>query len=297
MAFPGTVELRGGAGLNLGPPKADRTGPLTSFAQNRRIRPRAPILVRGRRSVFHGGLGSVFLYALGTAACTGLGALPFLFYRNATRTWLGISNAAAAGLMLAASFGLLQEGLRSHPGRVLLGAVVGIGFIAWTSNLLRGQGDLRLGNLSGMDARKALLVVGVMTLHSFTEGIGIGVSFSGGRELGLFIVLAIAVHNIPEGLAISLVLVPRGIPVWQAGWWSVFSSLPQPLLAPPAYLFVEAFHAHLPTGLGFAAGAMIWMVFSEILPDALLDAPQGLVATTVTIASLAMVAFQALLRA
>ncbi|MDR5708298.1 MAG: ZIP family metal transporter [Armatimonadota bacterium] len=247
--------------------------------------------------MFHGGLGSVFLYALGTAACTGVGALPFLLYRNATRTWLGTFNAAAAGLMLAASFGLLHEGLRYPLERVLLGALLGIGFIAWSSNALRRREDLRLGNLSGMEARKALLVVGMMTLHSFTEGIGIGVSFSGGRELGLFIALAIAVHNIPEGLAISLVLVPRGVSVWQAAWWSIFSSLPQPLLAPPAYLFVEVFRAYLPTGLGFAAGAMIWMVSSEILPDALEQAPHGVVATTVSLTTLAMVAFQALLRA
>ncbi|MCS7172175.1 MAG: ZIP family metal transporter [Armatimonadetes bacterium] len=253
--------------------------------------------MRERGSVPHSGLGSVFLYALGTAVCTGFGAVPFLVYRNATRTWLGAFNAAAAGVMLAASFGLLQEGSHYHLGRTLLGALVGIGFIAWSSNALRRREDLRLGNLSGGEARKALLVVGVMTLHSFTEGIGIGVSFSGGEELGLFIALAIAVHNIPEGLAISLVLVPRGVSVWQAAGWSIFSSLPQPLLAPPAYLFVEVFRAHLPTGLGFAAGAMIWMVLSEILPDALLDASQRLVATTVTLTALAMVAFQALLRA
>jgi zinc transporter ZupT len=46
--------------------------------------------------------------------------------------------------------------------------------------------------------------------------VGVGVSFGGGEELGVFITAAIAVHNIPEGLAISLVLVPRGTPVWTA---------------------------------------------------------------------------------
>jgi len=82
-----------------------------------------------------------------------------------------------------------------------------------------------------MDASKALLIVGVMTMHSFTEGVGVGVSFGGGIDLGLFITLAIAVHNIPEGLAISLVLVPRGVSWSRAALWSVVSSLPQPLMA------------------------------------------------------------------
>ena len=60
-----------------------------------------------------------------------------------------------------------------------------------------------------------------MTLHSFTEGVGVGAAFGSGKELGLAIAIAIAVHNIPEGLAISLVLVPRGASVKSAAGWSI----------------------------------------------------------------------------
>ncbi|CAN5827184.1 hypothetical protein BH23ACT11_BH23ACT11_12790 [soil metagenome] len=149
--------------------------------------------------------------------------------------------------------------------------------------------------MESLDARKAILIVGVMTVHSFTEGVGVGVSFGGGAALGLFITLAIAVHNIPEGLAISLVLVPRGVSWLKAAWWSVFSSLPQPLMAVPAFLFVEFFRPVLPYGLGFAAGAMIWMVFSELAPDALEDTSSNVVAIVATISILAMIAFQVLI--
>ena len=86
-------------------------------------------------------------------------------------------------------------------------------------------------------------------------------------RLGILITLLIALHNIPEGLAIGSVIVPRGATIAAAVWWSVFSSLPQPLLAPFSYLFVEQFRAVLPAGLGFAAGAMIWMVWSELIPE------------------------------
>jgi ZIP family zinc transporter len=239
----------------------------------------------------------VFLLALLTAVATGLGALPFAFAKHPTRRWLGASNAVAAGLMLAASFGLLYEGVNYGLSRTLAGALLGLGFIVAARRFLRqDEHPAVFAGMGGLDARKGLLIVGVMTVHSFTEGIGIGVSFGGGQALGLFISVALAVHNVPEGLAISLVLVPRGVSVARAAWWSVFSSLPQPLMAVPAFLFVELFRPLLPYGLGFAAGAMIWMVFSELVPDALEEASTDLVAVVVTASVVAMVAFQVLIR-
>jgi len=237
---------------------------------------------------------SVFFYALFTAIATGLGALPFLFTKQILKRHLGLANAAAAGLMLAASFGLIYEGVAYSLGRTLLGVALGLVFILLSHRYLEGR-EVSFGDLKGLDARKALMIVGIMTLHSFAEGVGVGVAFGGGEALGVFITLAIAIHNIPEGLAISLVLIPRGVSVLGAAFWSVFSSLPQPLMAVPAFLLVEAFRPVLPVGLGFAAGAMIWMAVAEILPDALKEAEAEGVATVLTVAAALMVAFQILL--
>jgi zinc transporter ZupT len=153
----------------------------------------------------------VFLYALVTALATGLGAIPFLFVRQMPRRWLGFSNAVAAGLMSGASIGLLREGLAYDPVRLGVGALVGVVFIVGSQRLLAVRPGLEFHKLRGADALKALMIVGVMTIHSVSEGVGVGVAFGGGEALGLFITIAIAVHNIPEGLAISLVLVPRGV--------------------------------------------------------------------------------------
>jgi zinc transporter, ZIP family len=207
--------------------------------------------------------------ALLTALATGLGALPLVFATPARRSWVGAGNAAAAALMVAASGTLFYEGGRSDLAKTVAGAVIGVVAISLAARWLGRREQWRFGQLTGSQARVAAIFVGVMTVHSVSEGVGVGVAFGDGKSIGFLTALAIAVHNIPEGLAISLVLVPRGIGVLRAAGWSIVSSLPQPLLAVPAFFFVEAFAQALPVGLGFAGGAMLWMVVAQIVPDAL----------------------------
>jgi zinc transporter ZupT len=237
----------------------------------------------------------VFVAALITALATGLGALPLLLGRQIRGRGLGLSTAVAAGFMLGASAGLFWEGAGVGPVRVVVGALLGVVFIVVTRRLLGDREEVTFGRLRGADALGALMIVGVMTVHSFTEGVGVGVAFGGGETLGALITTAIAVHNIPEGLAISLVLVPRGVTVLRAAGWSIFSSLPQPLMAVPAFLLVEWFEPFLPVGLGFAGGAMVWMVAAQLLPDALRTAGPRAVAAATGISAFGMVALQALL--
>ncbi len=234
----------------------------------------------------------VFVAGLITALATGLGALPFAIGRKFTNAWLGPANALAGGVMLGASAGLLIEGVDRNAWRTALGVALGVIFIAAAAKLLGGHDDLELGSLRGADAQRALLIVGVMTVHSGAEGIGVGASFGPSQAFGIIIALAIAVQNIPEGLAISLVLVPRGTSVRSAAWWSIFSSLPQPILAVPAYLFVATFAGVLPVALGFAAGAMVWMVMDELIPDALEHSSRRTVAGVCTGSFGAMLALQ-----
>jgi zinc transporter ZupT len=233
--------------------------------------------------------------ALGTAVATGAGALPFLFARHPDRSWLGVANSLAAGLMLGASVGLLYEGAGRSMLRTALGAFAGAIVLVVTGWLIERRPEAHLGSLDGLDARRALLIVGVMTVHSFAEGVGVGVAFGGEEALGILIALAIAIHNIPEGLAISLVLVPRGVSVRRAAGWSIFSSLPQPLMAVPAFLFVEQFTGFLPFGLGFAAGAMIALVAFDLVPEALESRGAWVVAPTMAVSATAMLAFLLLL--
>jgi ZIP family zinc transporter len=209
----------------------------------------------------------VFLAALATALATGLGAIPFAFIRSISGNTVAIANAVAAGLMLGASFGLVGEGAHYSGWATFVGANLGVLFILITQKLL-GTHDINFVGATGVSARRMLLIVVVMTVHSFAEGAAVGVSFGGGDSLAAAITIAIAVHNIPEGLAISAVLRPRGASFAACVGWSIFSSLPQPITAVPAFLFVDRFASVLPYGLGFAAGAMVFMVLVELLPEA-----------------------------
>lgn len=230
----------------------------------------------------------VFAYGLVTALATGLGALPFVFVGRLTRAAVAYADAIAAGLMLGASFTLVAEGTGYGTWQTIVGANLGVLFILVAEQLLKKR-ELAVGSLTGAGARRALLVIVTMTVHSFAEGVAVGVAFGGGAQLGLLITVAIAIHNIPEGLAISASLRSRGGTIAACAWWSVFSSLPQPLMAVPSYVFVELFTPVLPYGLGFAAGAMTFMVFEELLPEAYEEARRTRVALLASAMLVAMV--------
>ena len=233
----------------------------------------------------------VFLAALATALATGLGAIPFAFIRTISGSSVAIANAVAAGLMLGASFGLVSEGSHYNGWATFVGANLGVLFILGAQRLL-GEHEIDFVGATGVSAKRMLLIVVVMTVHSFAEGVSVGVSFGGGDSLATAITIAIAVHNIPEGLAISAVMRPRGASLLACIGWSIFSSLPQPITAVPAFLFVEQFASVLPYGLGFAAGAMVFMVLVELLPEAYEEAPGRSVGLIAGMTLVAMLLFQ-----
>jgi zinc transporter ZupT len=127
---------------------------------------------------------AVLAAATATALATGLGAVPFLLVRRPTRAWLGFANALAAGAMLGASAGLAWEGVRAGPWRTALGALIGGIFIAVTTRLLEARPYLHVAGLEAADALRMLLIVGVMTVHSVTEGVGVGSRSATARRSG-----------------------------------------------------------------------------------------------------------------
>jgi len=256
-----------------------------------------------KNSVVDHKLTLVIIYGIISALATGLGALPFIFIKKITPKVMGISNAIAAGLMMGASFGLLMEAAEYDESKMIGGFLAGLIFIVVFDRVLdliktrklqvEDEDELAAGLVAtARDWKKSILIIIIMTFHSVAEGIGIGASFGGTVKFGILMSIAIAIHNIPEGLAISAVMVSQGASWRKAAFWSVFTSLPQPLMAVPSFLFVNTFKPFVPAGLGIAAGAMIWLIFAEVAPEAEENIGRKPAATIITLSIIAMLAIQ-----
>jgi ZIP family zinc transporter len=238
----------------------------------------------------------VFVAGFVSAVTTGAGALPFFFISDVSDRVRIVLWGVASGVMVAAStFGLIFEGVAaadSPAGYLLIvgGLVGGAGLVVVADEVLdRHEFDPR--DYEEADFRQLVLILGVMTVHSFPEGIAIGVAFAELNlaegfavgpfvvpVLGVFMTVAIAVQNVPEGVAVSIPLQTAGVSNWKTVWWAVFSSLPQPVGAVFAFAFVRIALDFLPAGFGIAAGAMIYLVVTEFIPEALefgADRPGG----------------------
>ncbi len=210
------------------------------------------------------------LTGLLSALATGLGALPVALMGGLSPRGRGLASAGAAGMMLAASvFSLAQKGLEVGPLPTIAGLLLGCLFVFALENALESR---RTSTPEGI-GRKSWLLLLVMFIHSFPEGMAIGIGFATGDfGFGLVMALAISIHNIPEGVAISLPLRAEGAGLGRCALASILSSVPQPLAAVPALWLTSTFLTLLPWGLGFAGGAMIFVACSELIPDAVEEA-------------------------
>jgi zinc transporter ZupT len=239
----------------------------------------------------------VFLAALISDLATALGVLPFLFLDRVDRKWQGMAGAAAGGMMLSASvFALADKALRSGSAiGVITGMLAGASFFALARRLVERQ-HWHLGSWTERDSRKSILVIATMFVHSVPEGIAIGVGYATGEvRFGLLLATAIAVHNIPEGTAVALPLRTQGASLWTCASYAVLTSLPQPMLAVPAFALTSVFQPLVAPALGFAGGAMIFLVMAELLPESLESCSRTETGWSVTLGLVGMLGFTAAL--
>ena len=217
-----------------------------------------------------GDLVVLALAGCATALATGLGAVPVFVLDARIEGLRPLLWGLAAGLMGVASVvGLLAPALdEGSVSTVALGLVAGTAFLLVTRRALSHR-EVHVGALRGGGVRRSLLVLAVLFVHSLPEGFAIGTAFASEREgLGLFILLAIGLQNVPEGTASAIPMQQAGFSPSQQFWAAVLTSTPQPVGAVVAYLLVEQISALLPFSFAFAAGAMLALVALELVPQA-----------------------------
>ena len=215
-------------------------------------------------------VAEVALAGLVTALATGLGALPVGRPGTDADAWRPVLlGAAAAAMTVVSVLGLLEPALDDGPpGAVLLGLAIGVAFLAAARSLVtRHEATAEHPRSEG--SRRAILVVLVLFVHSLPEGFAIGTAWASGTEgLGLFVLVAIALQNVPEGTVTAIPLSLSGAGRGRQFAAAVGTSLPQPVGAVIAFLLVEEIRGLLPFSFAFAAGAMLALVAVDVAPDA-----------------------------
>jgi zinc transporter, ZIP family len=210
----------------------------------------------------------LLLAASATVLATGLGALPVFLFGGRASVWQPALWGLAAGVMTVASIvGLLLPALdEGSDVAVAAGLATGAAFLGIT-RLVLGHSRVQVGELSGADVTTAVLVFAVLFVHSLPEGFAIGTAYASDvAGLSLFVILAIALQNIPEGTSVAIPMSEAGFGRRQQFWAAVLTSAPQVVGAAAAFLLVETIEGLLAVSFAFAAGAMLALVLSDLLP-------------------------------
>ncbi len=213
-------------------------------------------------------IGSIASLAAGLA--TGVGALPVLFTRRVSDRLLDIMLGFSAGVMLAAtSFSLIVPAIDlGGPWIALFGVVSGALVLHLVDRFIPHFHPL-LG-VEGPPSKlpRVWLFVLAITIHNFPEGLAVGVSFGAGDVAsGLVIAMAIGLQNMPEGLAVALPLLREGYSRGKSLWYGTLTGLVEPVGGLLGVALVSIFQQILPWGLTFAAGAMLFVISDEMIPE------------------------------
>lgn len=203
---------------------------------------------------------------------TGVGGLALLVVGRPSDRLLDALLGLTAGIMLAAAvFSLLVPALeRGALWEVVAGFAAGTAAITALDALvphLHARFDEGAGKRGeGTAVEKPLLLLSALTIHNVPEGLAVGVAFAaGGASLGIPIALAIGVQNVPEGFAAGAPLLERGR--GKAFALAAATGLVEPPAAATALAAFGLATVLLPGGLAFAAGAMIYVVVDELIPE------------------------------
>jgi zinc transporter, ZIP family len=210
------------------------------------------------------------LASLIAGLATGVGALLVFFVRKVSDRFLDASLGFAAGVMLAAtSFSLIVPAIEiGGIWKTVIGLVLGTLFLIYAEKLIPHMH--RVTGVKGPTTHlnKLWLFILAITIHNFPEGMAVGVGFGGGDiKAGTVLAIGIGLQNIPEGLAVALLLLREKTTRAKAFFVALLTGLVEPIGGFLGISVVSVGEFLLPYGLAFAAGAMLFVISEEIIPE------------------------------
>jgi ZIP family zinc transporter len=220
--------------------------------------------------------GSTIAWIFASGLATGLGGIAILALRTPSNRVLDSLLGFTAGIMLAAAiFSLIVPALeRGTLAEVLAGMAAGAAVLLYLDSTIphlharfRERGRMAAEDVEAEN--RGILLLAALTIHNIPEGLAVGLAFAaGGDELGIPIALAIGIQNVPEGFAAAAPLRSAGVSRGRAARIAALTGVVEPPAALLAFAAFELADKILVAGLGFAAGAMLYVVVDELIPEA-----------------------------
>jgi len=212
----------------------------------------------------------LFLGALLAFFATALGAAFVLPIKDERGRIFALLSAFSGGVMAFSAWEMLvQSHAASGDIVALAGLALGLcAFFILERLLPHAHAFMRCAPM-GKEKQKATLLAGTITLHNIPEGFAIASAFAASPQLGWLVAGTIAIQDVPEGLILSAPLAAYGMGKRHSFFWGAFSGFVEFLAALVGFVFLSAVAAATPFALAFSAGAMIFVTFSELLPDSL----------------------------
>ncbi|MWV45635.1 ZIP family metal transporter [Paenibacillus sp. HJL G12] len=215
-------------------------------------------------------MNTIWMGCLATSICTALGALPALLFNRVTHRGRDILLAFTAGIMVAAStYGLIPSALKlSNLWILTIGTLLGTAILTLLELLIPHQNLEHSPQASNRGKTSSLMFLSAMALHNLPEGLSVGVSYgSSNQDLGTIVALSIGLQNIPEGFLTALFLITHGLRRRTALLLATLTGVLELAACWIGLEFTGNFTAVVPYGLAFAAGAMLFVVYKELIPE------------------------------
>ena len=215
-------------------------------------------------------IATLFTYLM-----TAIGASIVFFFKNISKNIMDAMLGFAAGVMTAASFFSLLSPAIEHSISLNLTPwlIISIGFLS--GGLLLFVSDKIFSQILSKKKKRILMLISSITIHNIPEGLAVGIAFgsvyynlnSASTITALLLAIGIGLQNFPEGSAISIPLLRDGMSKKKSFFYGQLSAIVEPIFGVIGALLVLKVRILLPFFLSFAAGTMIYVVISELIPE------------------------------